>query len=230
MRRFLIGGIVLAALIAPAASSAADLPGYSAPAETYYTPTPVFNWNGLYAGVNAGYGFGGFTGGGATPFGKPEAGILGFTGGYNFQINQFVVGVEGDVDWANLRSRKTFSPGPVSEIAETNSMWSLRARAGYAVDNILLYVTGGYVGGQIKTSLNDPSVPPPAGGPFYKSNNFNSGYVIGAGLEYALTRSFSVKAEYLYRSLGQEGVFGGAHLTTAGLDESIVRGGVNYHF
>lgn len=228
MRKFLLGGVALASIAAAFPSFAADLPPNGA--ESYYAPTPVFNWTGLYVGVNGGESFGSFSGGGATRFGSAAAGLIGLTAGYNYQIDRFVVGVEGDADWTSLKSVKTYLPGPIVESAKTNGLWSLRGRMGYAFDNVLLYATGGYVGGMIKTSLNDASLPVPAGGPFYRSNNFSNGYVIGAGLEYAFTRSISVKAEYLYRSLDNQPIFGGAHLSNAGLHESLVRGGINYHF
>jgi outer membrane immunogenic protein len=226
----MLGGIAVVTWMAAVPSFAADLPSYGGPAEPYYSPVPVFRWSGYYVGANGGYGFGSFTGGGATRFGSAEAGLFGLTAGYNYQIDHFVVGVEGDVDWADLKSEKTYAHGAINETAETDGLWSFRGRVGYAMDNVLLYVTGGYIGGMLKTSLYDATVPVPTGGPTYKSNNFNSGYVIGVGLEYAFNNSISVKTEYLYRSLGDQPVFGGAHLTRAGLNESVVRGGINYHF
>jgi outer membrane immunogenic protein len=229
MRKILTGSIALAALTAAAPSFAADLPP-AAGAPVYYSSAPAFDWTGFYAGADAGYAFGSFSGGGATPFGGANSDLFGLSAGYNFQITQFVVGVEGDVDWGDLKSYKTYLPGPINEFAKTDTLWSLRGRIGYALDNVLLYATGGYVAGVLKTELNDATVPVPVGGPSYASNKFNSGYVIGAGLEYALNRSFSVKAEYLYRTLDDQSIFGGAHLTNAGLHESLVRGGVNYHF
>ena len=79
MRKILLGGVALTALAAAFPSFAADLPPNSAPAASYYAPAPAFSWSGFYLGVNGGYGFGSFTGGGTTPFGSADAGVFGGT-------------------------------------------------------------------------------------------------------------------------------------------------------
>ena len=100
---------------------------------------------------------------------------------------------------------------------------SLRARFGYAMDRALFYVTGGYTGANMRGSLADTGGNPSL---FFNQSNYLNGYVVGLGLEYAVTNNVSVKAEYLYRTLEDQSIFGGAHLTNAGLHESLVRGGV----
>jgi outer membrane immunogenic protein len=230
MRKILLGGVALTALAAAFPSFAADLPPNSAPPNSYYSSTPVFNWTGLYAGVNGGYGSGSFLGGGTTRFGGADAGVLGATAGYNYQVNQFVVGVESDLDWTSFESSKTYLPGPISENAKLDDLWTMRGRVGYAMDNVLLFATGGYAGGMIRTSLTDSTSPVPLGGPTYRSDYYSNGFAIGGGLEYALSSAISIKAEYLYTSLDRQTIFGGAHLTTAALNESLVRGGVDFHF
>ena len=230
MRKILLGGVALTALAAAFPSFAADLPRNAAPPPSYYTPAPVFNWSGLYLGVNGGYGFGSFMGGGTTRFGSADAGVLGATAGYNYQIGQFVVGLESDFDWTSFESSKTYLPGPISESAKLDDLWTVRGRLGYAMDNVLFFATGGYAGGMIRTSLTDATLPVPLGGPTYSSNNYSNGFAIGGGLEYAFSGAISVKAEYLYTSLDRQSIFGGAHLTTAAMQESLVRGGIDFHF
>ncbi len=93
--------VLLAALMAGVASSAmaADLPTRKAPpAPQVYAAPPVFSWTGFYVGVNGGWG-GGSSGG---DFGSPTGGLVGGTVGYNYQVGQFVAGLEGDWDWADL--------------------------------------------------------------------------------------------------------------------------------
>ena len=230
MRKILLGGVALTALAAAFPSFAADLPPNAAPSESYYAPSPVFNWTGFYLGINTGYGFGAFTGGGATPFATADASTYGGTAGYNYQINQFVVGVESDLDWASFKSSKIYLPGPITETAKLDDLWTLRGRAGYAMDNVLLFVTGGYAGGVIRSNLTDGTLPIPAGGPTYGSSNYSNGYAFGGGLEYAFTSAISAKAEYLYTSLDKQSIFNGAHSTSVALHESLVRGGIDFHF
>lgn len=225
MRKILLGGVALTALAAAFPSFAADLPRNTAPMQPYYAPTPAFNWTGFYLGINTGYGFGSYTGGGSTPFGAADAGVFGGTVGYNYQINQFLVGLESDYDWTSFNSSKTYLVPTIGESAKVDGLWTLRGRAGYTMDNVLLFATGGYAGGVIRSNLTNPTVPVS-----YGSSNYSNGYAFGGGLEYAFTNAISVKAEYLYTSLDKQSIFGGAYATSVALHESLVRGGVDFHF
>ena len=228
MRKILLGGVALTVSAAAFPSFAADLPRNYAPPPSYYAPAPVFSWTGFYLGFNGGYGLGGFTGGGATPFGTADAGLLGLTAGYNYQIGQFVVGLESDVDWTSFKSSKVYkAPGSISETAKLDNLFTVRGRLGYAMDNVLLFATGGYAGGEIKTSLTDSTTLPPT---TYGSSKYSNGYALGGGLEYAFSNTISAKAEYLYTSLDKQSIFGGAYATSVALHESLIRGGIDFHF
>src|SRR5450631_2644583 len=140
--------------------TAADLPtrpAYS-PAPMM-SPVPVYNWTGIYVGINGGYGWGrqdplsimtnrfdsaslGFSGG-----------VFGGTIGAQIQSGHVVIGFEADIDWANMKGSATFVPtiggGPTrggAISASTNIDWetTARARVGYAQDNWLFYATGGF--------------------------------------------------------------------------------------
>ena len=93
-------------LFASLAVQAADLPQAPPPppqAPAAYIPAapPVYNWGGIYVGINRGYGFGTAkwtpSGGGASSD-KANGGIVGGTLGANFQTGAFVFGVESDFD------------------------------------------------------------------------------------------------------------------------------------
>jgi len=64
-----------------------------------------------------------------------------------------------------------------------------------------------------------------------RSTNWESGWTVGAGMEYALTDRWSAKAEYMHYEFPQDAFTvaqnATANATTAG---NIVRIGVNYHF
>ena len=217
-----LSAISLAAFASSA--NAADLPRRSAPpaAQPYYAPAPLFTWTGFYAGVNAGGNWGAFTGGVGPLMGSANGVVAGGTAGYNYQMGQIVVGAEGDFDIDGARGRKT-TPGPVVGFGKLTDELTLRARLGYAADRALIYATGGYAGADLSGSLA-------AGGNYYTTDKWRSGYVLGAGIEYAFNNQISAKAEYLYSTFGNQNVFTPPALLTAGAHENTIRTGLNYHF
>jgi len=210
MKKFL-----LAALLAGVATSAfaADLPNRKAPPTPapYYAP-PVFTWTGFYVGLNGGYGVGT---GSNSGFGNPSGGLIGGTAGYNYQIGQFVLGAEGDLDWADMTKNGTNATVGAYK-TDINTLATARARAGIALDRALLYVTGGYAGAETKVDI--------AG--FGSQSDWRNGGVIGGGIEYAFTNNISAKAEYLYAPL-QGKTYDGVK---SNADLSLIRAGLNYKF
>ena len=218
------------ALSSAAIASAADLPRRSAPADPtpYYAPTSgALNWTGAYAGINAGLDWNAFSGSAGKVWGGDVGAMLGLTGGYNFQFGQAVLGVEGDWDLDSLRSKKT-TVGPAFGFGKSTSTLTLRGRAGYATDRVLMFLTGGYAGASVSGSLNDMSLP--AGGQYFSTQGWRNGFALGGGIEYAFTDHISAKAEYLYENLTTQNVFAVPRALTAGTRDSLVRAGVNYHF
>jgi outer membrane immunogenic protein len=104
MKRAFLALVSLAALTGMAA--AADLPR-PAPAPYYKAPVmaPAYNWSGFYIGINGGGGFGRSTWDSTGSF-NISGGMVGGTVGYNYQIGQAVVGLEGDIDWAVGRHQR----------------------------------------------------------------------------------------------------------------------------
>jgi outer membrane immunogenic protein len=209
--------VLLAALMAGAASSAmaADLPTRKAPpAPQVYAAPPVFSWTGFYVGVNGGWGGG--AGGG--DFGSPTGGLVGGTVGYNYQVGQFVGGLEGDWDWADLNKNGANILGTYTN--KIDSLVTTRARAGVAIDRALLFVTAGYAGADVSTNV--PGV--------VSSTDWRNGGVVGAGLEYAFTNNISAKAEYLYAPFSAQSFSDGVNTAKSDLNLSLVRAGLNYKF
>jgi opacity protein-like surface antigen len=90
----------------PAAANvmAADAP-VKAPAFARRTAPPLYNWSGLYLGANLGGAWSNRTLNVAgTAWDDPGSGafIGGFQLGYNLQAGHFLVGFEGDFDWATF--------------------------------------------------------------------------------------------------------------------------------
>jgi outer membrane immunogenic protein len=220
--------ILLTALMAGVASSAlaADLPTHKAPPAPapYYAP-PAFTWTGFYIGVNGGWGFSGTQN---NSFGNINGGLVGGTIGYNYQMGQFVIGYEGDVDWADVHGGNfTYGlPGGFgTDKLTTNWMVTERARVGYAVDRTLFFVTGGYAGIDTRGTFSDSF------GNFGSQYKWQNGGVVGAGVEYAFTNNISLKGEYLYMPTFSQTYFAGTpDVTSTRLGVSMFRAGINYKF
>jgi outer membrane immunogenic protein len=221
MKRLVLAFAALAAWAGTAA--AADL-GRPAPAPYYKAPAyaPVYSWSGFYIGVNGGGGWGTSNWSSTGSF-DTSGGLVGGTVGYNYQMNQVVLGVEGDMDWANISGSAT-APGVCAFGCTTKDSWlaTVRGRVGYAADRFLPYVTGGLALGDIKASL-----PGFAGG-----NTTNAGWTIGGGIEAAIVGHWTAKVEYLYVDLGNFncGIACGAATQNVTFTANVLRGGINYRF
>jgi outer membrane immunogenic protein len=219
-----VAGAALAALV-PFAAAAADLPSQGA--APYYSAPPLFTWAGFYAGANGGVNFGRFSNGGDGYFGDAFGGLYGLTAGYNYQSGPLVAGVEADLDFGSVNG--TGHPyGGVTATGNVTGNGSLRARFGYAMDRTLAYVTAGYTGAVLKGSLSDVNGSPNI---YASQSQYLNGFVIGGGLEFAITQRISLKGEYLFNDYGTSQFFSGTRDgTTAGVSFSTIRAGINYHF
>src|ERR1700684_936405 len=161
MKRILIASALALAAAAPA--FAADLPPAAAPlprAPVAYVPAPpVFSWTGFYVGLNAGGAFGNSswtTPAGAVSSFSTIGALAGAQIGGNYQIGQFVIGAEGDIDWQNLRGATASgvcAPAAIGGCAAaSNWIATIRGRAGFAADRTLFYVTGGGAFANVKPS------------------------------------------------------------------------------
>ncbi len=205
------------ALLAATSVHAADLPRRQAPA---FSPPPMFTWTGFYLGLNAGVIGADFSKGAKFIDSKPGF-TGGITAGYNYQVGNIVLGVEGDYNYSGAGGRGPVPLVPLLVRGELNSFGTIRGRLGIAFDRALVYGTGGFAFGSTKID-----------GGLLGGSNTQTGYALGGGLEYAFTQNISAKAEYLYMPLnakgsGPVGILAG---TKAGIDANIVRAGVNYRF
>lgn len=215
MNKFSIAAGAGLALIASAAV-AADLPRRTAPVAPAFTAAPVFTWTGFYAGVNAGYGFGKPKGAGSGIWDNTDGFVGGGQIGYNQQFNQFVLGIETDLQGTGM-SGKQSGTGVAGDKSRIPYFGTVRARAGYAIDRFMPYVTGGFAYGG--SHVVNAAVG--------KSDNVNYGWTIGGGVEYAFTNNITAKVEGLYVDLADKGVVGGRKY---GNEFGVVRAGLNYKF
>jgi outer membrane immunogenic protein len=257
---------ILAGLLAAPSAWAADMAVKAMPVKA--PPAAIHNWSGCYIGGNAGWiggndvldtnPSGTLTGLNPSPNAhtyKPNgsAATAGAQAGCNWQGagQPFVFGVEADINWSGLSEGASATYPLIAQVGvpwtphtETVSNrldWfsTYRLRAGYQFDRALIYATAGGAIGQARSSLNYNAFT--IGTDFLLNGSSTAtrfGWTAGAGIEYALTGNWSVRAEYLYVDLGSvslnaplvvapDGRTWG--LTTA-VRENIVRAGINYRF
>jgi outer membrane immunogenic protein len=253
MRILAIAAVAGSALFTGIATAdAADMAVKAAPMAA---PAPGFDWTGFYVGVNAGGAwspnssdpynglvwpafavlppqapvftvfpgqFGTLAGAGGSSSGFIGGGQI----GYNWQVKQFVLGVEADAVGTDLHgstasATRSFGP-PIIPITVNQTvtvdfghidwMATFRGRAGIAFDRALLYVTGGAavagIGATTTTVVNGPGIGLPAG--TFSSAGSGSGtrwgWTAGAGVEWAFNRNWSVAGEYRHADFGSRGV------------------------
>jgi outer membrane immunogenic protein len=211
MKRLALG--LLLASIAGAAS-AADL---SAPRAYTKAPalSPVTNWSGFYIGAVGGYAS--QTSGGL--LGNIKGGFGGGTIGYNWQFGTYVLGLEGDGTFGDVS--QSVSALGVTATTKVDSFSTIRGRFGVAVDQVLLYGTGGL-------ALADTKVSATAGGVTLSDSQVQTGWTAGAGVEWMFVPHWSLKAEYLYRRFDSVNVFGVVPTGTLAVNSGQF--GINYHF
>jgi len=201
--------------------------GAAPPAADYVAPpAPAVNWSGFYLGLHGGYGFASFRDGGGSLIGDAGGGLIGFTGGYNFMVTpQFLLGVEADFAFAGIEG--TNSPSPwIGARGEADHLLTVRGRAGYVIDALLLYASGGFAGGN--NTIRAAGFFPPFWG---DQSIFQTGWALGGGVEYMFMPRLSAKAEYMFTSVGSDRYFDFSPLSvSSGLNTSAIKAGLNYHF
>jgi outer membrane immunogenic protein len=191
------------------AGNAADLPPRETPVDPPVYSSPVFRWTGFYLGGNIGGAWANRT---VTDtvnnltFSTSLTGRLigGGQVGFNYQFSSIVIGVEADFDWgADDKRTKTgiIVPGVAGLVGVTsNDSWltTVAARFGFASDCVWLYgkAGGGWVGTKGLTITNTTT-----GASITGSNQSSSGWLAGAGVEWAFSNNWTAKAEYNYLNL-----------------------------
>jgi outer membrane immunogenic protein len=150
--------------------------------------------------------------------------------GYNLQLGQYVVGLEGDVDGTGYA--KTYNGGFLTVSTKVPVQGSIRARLGVALDRALLYITGGAAFAGFDNTYQSF-----AG--YDTISKTRTGWTVGGGLEYALTNNWSIRAEYRYADYGSFNnypasslapIFGLGTFVHHNETQHAVRGGVTYKF
>ena len=213
MKKFLLASAALSVLTATAPAMAADLAAAPRYTKAPAAPVAIYNWTGFYIG-----GFGGYASENSDVDPKMKGGFAGGTVGYNWQASNIVFGLEADGAWADVNA--SITAGGVTAASKIDALGTVRGRVGFAVDQVLFYGTGGYAWVDNKITLS-------ALGVSASESHFHSGWTVGAGIEAFISPQWSIKGEYLYRSLSSENYFG---VPSGDLNLHSVQFGVNYHF
>ncbi len=221
-------------------AAAADIP-MKAPVKA---PVMATDWTGFYIGGNfggiIGHGhsqdaislfppgtLGGIAPGVVNPVSSASgAGPTGALGGgqigYNWQIGRWVLGAEGDFDWAGAKSGVQYQNFLASSVVvaparllysdDEKLKWlaTARLRLGWSTDSFLWYITGGGAWGGVDTSYTFQGTGSPtfATNPAaFSASTTKFGWALGGGVETTLgwlgaSNHWSAKLEYLYVDLG----------------------------
>jgi outer membrane immunogenic protein len=245
------------------ASAATLAAAVAAPAFAQETPT---TWTGPYVGLNLGYGGGDFKypySGTTDAAGtnaingrlkQDSSGVLGgVTAGYNYETpNGLLLGLETDIAASDLGGKANYygvqsaGTGAADVSSNIGYLGTARARVGKAMfgNRFVPYLTGGFAYGSVRTEANYAcgSCSGYTSAAYDSPYHPQTGWTVGGGAEYALTRHLSMKAEYLYVDLSDRNLdYGGGQFAGPGFaiyntnlgektDANIVRVGLNWRF
>jgi outer membrane immunogenic protein len=234
--------IVLASLAAfvSAPAIAADMPAKARPMPVV-APAP-YNWSGFYIGFSSGGSIADVSwdispGAGGDPDHIADGGVIGGTIGFNWQVGQWVFGVEGDGSYANIKGANNCGfLGNFRCRSEIEAIGTIRGRLGYAVGPMLWYATAGGAFANFEASIRELIT-----GATIVEDQGVAGWTGGFGFEYSPFRNnLSWKIEWLYYEFDRETFFPvtggpGGGLFAGGVSDikhrgHIVRTGLNYRF
>lgn len=243
MKKLLLSSTCL--VMVSTAAIAADL---RLPVKAPVAAAPAFSWTGCYVGLHAGgarihtFTTTNFEGAGSASDDGSGA-VAGGQAGCNYQAGNWVFGVEGEGAWSNSKvTNSMVLPGlnivsldSVSLTTTNTSDFSIAGRAGFTFDRTLIYGKGGWAWGSF--DYNSRTICCFFGTTSFRSGNFNvDGFLVGAGIEHALTRNWTVKFEYNYIGFGSKVLNVGADRLGVPVDagtsptKQVFKVGANYLF
>jgi outer membrane immunogenic protein len=220
MKRFLSTAAVL--LMATAASAADAVTAVPEAPVAQDIASRGFEWTGGYAGLQGGYGWldGHFETAGLNPLdGNFDGASLGGFAGFNKQFeNNFVVGIEGDIEhnW-NETDLETLIGTFTGKV---DWQGSIRGRLGYSLGRALVYASAGWAAAHVDADLSTGAS---------ASETYN-GYTIGAGVDYAVTDRVFARLDYRYNDFGSKDLYFNGTTVESDLTQHTVRLGVGVKF
>ncbi|MET0650929.1 MAG: outer membrane protein [Hyphomicrobiaceae bacterium] len=194
-------------------------------------PPPIFTWSGFYIGGNIGAAWSNSTltdDASVLSYTQSHSGFIGGGQlGYNYQIRNLVLGIEWDFDWTSIGETRNglFLGNAFQASAETDWMTTLSGRVGLTVERWLMYmkIGGGWV-------HNSASITNLTTGASASTKNTDGAWLVGAGVEYAISNNWLLKAEYNYLGLSDRNVSAFGDTYTFDRDIQMLKFGINYKF
>jgi outer membrane immunogenic protein len=203
MKKIVVVALAMSAGILQAA--AADLPQ-----RPVYTPAPVvpvFSWTGFYLGGNLGGAWSSTTVTSNITGANWKPSNTSFIGGgqlgYNYQWpgSNWVIGAEWTFDWGGGNHTSDVVATSVGNLqaSANGASWltTVTGRLGYAADRWLVYGKGGWAWLETSAQIRNLTT-----GAVANADHTGSGWVGGAGVEYAWTQNWTTRVEYNYIGSG----------------------------
>lgn len=179
-------------------------------------------WDGLYGGINGGFGWGRAEPAYRYDSIELDGGLLGGHVGYNWQRGNLVLGLETDAAWSGADGSRLHGNGDRLDI-RNSWLSSLRLRAGVNFGNTLVYATGGMALGGFDSDLATLTS-------LTRNSDMLLGYVVGGGIEMKITGNISGRIEALHYGFNDKSFEFAAGDLRADLSTTTVRAGLTYHF
>jgi outer membrane immunogenic protein len=200
------------------------------------------NWQGFYFGGHGAYlsSDTSYAAGSTAPSQSFDGALLGLQAGYNWQLGNVVLGAEADVSFGNVKDALR-DGNFLGYSGKIDAMGTVRGRLGYSFGSVMPYLTVGYGWVRLEQGSTCPDAAP-AGkckdlGKFdVASTETHQGFVYGGGVEWAIARQWSLKAEVLFMDLGTENytaklpIVGNVTAPATLNVDYLAKVGVNYRF
>jgi len=149
--------------------------------------------------------------------------------GYNLQMDSLVYGIEADIGKVRAISHEEWYDGGYKDcdycmVNSISALGSVRGRLGYAFDKALFYATAGLAFGNVSNRWEE------SGSIKALENEWRTGVAVGAGVDYALTQNWVVRAEGMRYDLGSKTVTEEGYRFRFSNRADVFRMGVNYNF
>jgi outer membrane immunogenic protein len=230
--------------------------GVAADLDVKARPAPAFSWSSCYFGMHAGGGFAsrditdpvqlvqdnliapGTTTVVTTAHVSPSGAVIGGQLGCDYQFApNWVAGIEGAASGSTMKGSRTVGlPASLGDQAvvssRTDFLPSVTGRIGYAFDRTLLYSKAGVAWASSKYTVTGSL----AGAPFdFEGFDTRGGWIVGAGVEWAFSRNWSINLEYDFYSFGSstslltDNISGASGQIDAKQNIQVVKAGLNFH-
>jgi outer membrane immunogenic protein len=227
--RFAVVGAALLSFATISGVSAADIAPRTYTKAPPPVVAPVYDWSGFYIGINGGggsihdcYTVTSVAGVPVIPNSEgchdATGGLVGGQLGYRWQVTNWVFGVEGQGDWADLKGSNSSRTAiiPYTNQTKIDAIGLFTGQVGYAFNNVLWYVKGGGA-----VTDNKYSSFTTTGTVFNQASESRWGGTVGTGVEVGFAPNWSVGVEYDHLFMGSDRVTFPASAMAVGRTDNI---------